>query len=732
MPPNNLMALLQILFGAGFTLAAAYSLGRLCLRPLRTPSVMALPVGAAILSLLVYFLLLTGWAEMAAFIALGICALLPMVWRDRRPKTIEKHERVDRITASILAVIFVAYGVLYLVHALAPELQPDAVGYHLGMPAEYLRLGAFPDRIDFYGMLPQGMEMLYLFAMAFGAHSAAKLVHFAFLIATAPVLLALGRRLGISDTVCWVAAAFYFCAPVVAISGTCAYTDAALVCCILATIYFLVAWRQEGDAMYLISAGLLAGFCYAIKLNALLIPVLGVLFVLVACWRTPKVALASSALLAAASAIMILPWMIRSVALTGNPVAPLFNAWFPNPYFLVSIERGLAKFMNSYAGFTFRNAWWELTMGGASHGIVGPLFLLLPVGLLALRYRAGRWVWLAGGLLALPWFINVGTRFLMPSLAFFALALAMTLPKPVAWAALAFHAVACWPAVVATYERPGLWRLDGFPWRAALRVQPELDYLRGALWDYRVAEMIKRNTRRHSRILGLIAVADAYTDREVMQYWQSALAVRVREELLEAYYAEKFPLYDWSAHWKEQRLLGMRFRIPAAAEFEWEIHEIDILRGEDRIRVDQDWRTGAWPNLFEAPFAFDGSQATRWRTWDPVQPGMFLDVDFGRPEIVSGASLTTHWLFPQLEMYGKGLDGRWIPLTKYAKAEPRRGDDLRKQTVVDLKRAGFEYIVTPVSGASGNGPLGKYLFEHASEWGIVDVGSFDTVRLLKL
>jgi hypothetical protein len=111
---------------------------------------------------------------------------------------------------------------------------------------------------------------------------------------------------------------------------------------------------------------------------------------------------------------------------------------------------------------------------------------------------------------------------------------------------------------------------------------------------------------------------------------------------------------------------------------------------------------------------------------------MFLDVDFGNPEIVTGASLTTHWLYPQIEMYGKGLDGRWIPLTKYAKAEPRQGDDLRKAAVLDLKRAGFEYIVTPVSGTSGNGPLGKYLFDHASEWGIVEVGGFDIVRLFKL
>ena len=91
--------------------------------------------------------------------------------------------------------------------------------------------------------------------------------------------------------------------------------------------------------------------------------------------------------------------MIRSLALTGNPLAPLFNAWFPHAYFLEATERTLAHFMRTYQGFEFRNAPWELALGGASHGILEPLFLALPVGLLALRSSAGRRVWLAAGLL---------------------------------------------------------------------------------------------------------------------------------------------------------------------------------------------------------------------------------------------------------------------------------------------------------------------------------------------
>jgi hypothetical protein len=727
------MFLLRILFGAAFTVAASCSLGRVCLWRIRAPRIMSLPVGAAVLSLCVFLLMLIEAANEISFLALGVCALLPLLLRDKRPRPEEKREPLDRVTVWLLIPILSAYGILYLVHALAPELQPDALYYHLGLVSEYFRLGTFPTRIGFYEVLPQGMEMLYLFAFAFGEHPAAKLVHFAFLIATGPVLLALGRRLGISDTVCWIAAALYWLSPVVGISGTCAYTDAALVCCILATFYFLIAWRDEARAVYLIPAGLLAGFCYAIKLNALLIPALAGLFVLIACRRNLKLALASSGLLAAATLIMIAPWMIRSAVLTGNPLAPLFNAWFPNPYFLAVTDRNLAKYLRTYDGFKFSNAPWELTVGGISHGILGPLFLLLPVGLLSLRRSAGRWAWLAGGLLAIPWFINVGTRFLMPSLPFFALAFVLALPRPAAWAALVFHAVICWPDVIAHYQRPQLWRLGGFPWKAALRLQPDRTYLHSALTDFPVAEMLNRATKTNGRILALTALSDAYINREIIQYWQSATGVRLREELLEVIAADGFPVYDWTARWKEQRLRGLRFRTLAEEPFEWEIHEVCVLMGDDCLRVDPQWHVTAWPNLFEAVFAFDGNQASRWRTWEATSPGMYLELEFGTPTMASGVSLATHWPLAQAEIFGKTVDGRWTLLSNKIKAEPRPKENLRRETMRSLRRAGIDYILTPAEGeAHGNLIIGKDLAAHAKEYGIVEIDRYQALRLYGL
>src|SRR3954468_14688376 len=147
------MTPLTILLAAAFTLTACYSAGRLPRRPLRAPRVMALPLGAAILGTIVFVLLAMGRADSTTFAVVGAIAIAPLLWRDRRPPLPQKHEPLDRTTAWLVAAIFVPYSVLYFVHALAPELQPDAVGYHLGLVAEYYRLGHFSDRIDFYGIL---------------------------------------------------------------------------------------------------------------------------------------------------------------------------------------------------------------------------------------------------------------------------------------------------------------------------------------------------------------------------------------------------------------------------------------------------------------------------------------------------------------------------------------------------------------------------------------------------
>jgi len=724
-----LPSLIPILAGALFTLATCYALGNLCLRALAVPRPVILATGAAALANLVFVLLLVGLAGAPAFALVGVVSLGAW-WRIRTPLLRDPEKTpLDRISRGLLAAALGIYALVYFIHALAPEIQPDGISYHLGLVAEYLRLGTFPARVGFYEMVPQGLEMLFLFAFAFGRHSAAKLVHFVLLLATLPLFRAIGRRLGLADLASWLAAALYFCAPVVAVSGTSSYTDAALVFFTLAAFYLLLVWRQEGDDRYLLPAGVAAGFGYAVKFPGIILLPLALLFVLLSGGRKAR----QFALLLGGGALMLAPWMLRDAILAGNPLAPLFNRWFPNPYFHAFTEQELARNLSSYAGVRLLEAPWQLAVGGKLQGIFGPLLLALPLGLLALGWRAGRLCWLAAALLAAPWFANHGARFLMPAFPFLALALAMVLPRPAAWACLALEAVACWPAVVDLYTLPYTWRLHAPPLAAALRLEPESEYLYRATAEYKIAGMIEQETRPGEKIFSLISGPRAYVDREMLEYWHSARADQLLDTLKVASLYQDAPLYDVTALFPQQVLRGVRFRLTRAHPGEWCVHEVRLFLGEDRVYSSPQWYLRARPEPWEAPAAFDDNLATRWRTWEPMRPGMYLEADFDRPQVLTSALMISHTPVYQVpfEIDGQGMDGKWHLLSSEPRVTVRPREELRRWAAQAVRRAGYRYLLA-ADTAEGNGLLTKDMLARLHDWDLEIAGQVGNVYLFRV
>src|SRR5258708_13010049 len=89
------------------------------------------------------------------------------------------------------------------------------------MPAASARLtGELLAAVSFYQRMPLGMEMPFAAAYSFGGDSAAKLVHFAFLLGSIPLILLVGEKLGASPVQAPIASALYFCTPMVGISAT--------------------------------------------------------------------------------------------------------------------------------------------------------------------------------------------------------------------------------------------------------------------------------------------------------------------------------------------------------------------------------------------------------------------------------------------------------------------------------------------------------------------------------
>ena len=706
------MTLLAIFFGAAFTLVTAYALGIVLLRKSEAPPEIVLAIGAVALSALIFVLLLLNLGYWWAFCGTGLLACA--AYLRFRPKL------VDRPGGLFYAILLLPYAVWYFVNALAPETAADGITYHLGLPAEYLRLHGFADSVTFYNILPQGMEMLYTMAFAFGRHSAAKLVEFTFFLATIPLIFRLGRRLGASDLACAVAAVFYFCAPVAGITGASSYNDAAGVFFMLAAFYLL-----PEDSLFF--AGLLAGFCYAIKMPGAMVVAAVVLYAIFARGRR-------AALIVAAGAILtIAPWMLRAVIVTGNPVAPLMSSVIRNPYFHAATEQELAANLRSFGEVRADQVPWELAFGDRLTGTFGPLLFALPIGLLALRKREGRLLWAAAILVALPWLTNTGARFLMPAVVLAGIALGISLPRPAAWAAIALQAILCSPQVLDLWETRYSFRLHEFPVAAALRIESESDYCKRRLDEYNVVKMVERATPPDSRTLALMTVATAYLDREVAVTWQSAEADRLLDTLRLASVYSSTPSFDWKAAWPAQTIRTLRFRMPAAYDGEWDINEVRLFSGDDRVFNSPQWTLSGWPNHWEAPLAFDSNLATRWRTWETVRAGMYMDIEMGNPQRLTSAVLVTHTpvFRVALEIYGQDSRGSWHMVSSSPEAIPRPPQDLRLEAARALRAAGYRYLLAP-TGSGGNAAIGNLLVGHEPEWGLERVGEAGRFYLFRV
>ena len=251
--------------------------------------------------------------------------------------------------------------------------------------------------------------------------------------------------------------------------------------------------------------------------------------------------------------------------------------------------------------------------------------------------------------------------------------------------------------------------------------------------EYNVARMIQRITPPDTRVLALLSVASAYLDREVAVTWQSAEADQLLDTLRLASLYSTSPAFDWKATWPERVVRTLRFRMPAAYQGEWDISEVQLFSGEERLFNSPQWTIGGWPNRWECPLAFDDNLATRWRTWENVRAGMYFDLELGNPQRLTAAILVTHtpaYRVP-LEIYGLDVQGRWHLLSNTPEAIPRPPKDIRLAAGRAVRRAGFRYVLVP-TGKGGNAPIGNILVGNEGEWGMERAGDAGRFYLLRV
>ncbi len=669
-------------------------------------------VGAAILSVAVFALCTLGlartpWLLLSTAVVMALVACVD--FGAAAPAVPDAWTMPERL---VFWAVILPFAILYIVNAAAPEISPDGSYYHLGLVRRYLNHGGFY-RIttDLFANFTQGCEMLFLVAYAVGKHSAAALIHCAFLLALPAALVAYGRRVQM-QTAGVIAALLVFVSPVVGIDGSSAYVDVALA---FAGFLCFYALERSTDSRMLLVAGLLAGFCFAIKYTGVAAICYAVIIVF---WQTRSFRKVMLVLLP--SALVAIPWLVKNWIVVANPFSPFFNRVFPNPYIHVAFEDSLREAMHHLSGYSL--GWgtpFELTLGGGLlQGTLGPAFLLAPLGLLALRNAHGRRALGAAALFGLPWFSNIGTRFLIPALPFVALSMGITLSRwpRLALTILVLNAIACWPWVLGLYCAPFNWRLTRFPVSAALRLSSENEFLDKYAPEVRFARLVQEKIPATGVVYTAQPLMTSYTDRTILLNYAAALNSRLEQVLATPIKPELQPTTRVTFTFPAQSVAKVRW-VATGDEPAWSIHELSAgLRP-----------TYAEPNRWDASLAGDGRLVTSWEPWDRVRPGMAFEARTegeGPTELVS---FTTRPLdrAPSLRLDGEMAAGGWRTLSAAPKVETGIAvSDLRAEATAELRRCGVTHVL--IHDAE---PLGPDFRAKTEQWDVDFIGEATPLRL---
>jgi hypothetical protein len=643
--------------------------------------------GAAVLSFVQFWIVLFGLAYWQTFAIVGVASIAAGL----RIKQSYQHLST-RIPAAYWA-LFAAFGLYYFLQALKPEASPDGATYHLGWVAQTFREHGFHAHTEnFYWAFPKGLEMLFLYAFAFGKHSAAALVHFAFLIALAAAVILYARRhdqllAGVF------ASLLVFLSPAVALDGTTAYADVALAAAAFGSFRAVDLWKQTGCQRLLLLAATLAGFSFTIKYTGLLVVAYVLIVILIR--RASLYAITPALLLTSL-------YLVRNWLVVGNPVSPFLNSWFPNPHVHVAFETMIRGMMRRYPGIdSYWSLPWETTVRGVVlQGFLGPVFLLLPLSLLALRTPLGRTIMIAGAVFALAVTGNIGTRFWIPSLPFFALGLGLVISR---WPALtacivAFHAITALPPVARLYTAPGAPMLSGLPIRTTL---PELTD------SYDVVRIIQKHVPANVTVFALAWVMEAYTTPNIRTHHLSAANERLAETLWTPVTEGLQPGKRFSFTFPKRAVTSIRitqtdsikpdptassdkpgFMVlnkPRVQSDQWAINELRVFSNGKQIPQSAGWKVYAQPNPWDAPLAFDKNPTTAWKTWEPTKPGMYFELDFGRLIDIDAVTFDSPNAQAPMRFEWNGAYAR--------QSEAPLRPDLRSLATAALRREGIGYVL---------------------------------------
>lgn len=402
--------------------------------------IISVALGLATLSYSTFILGLLGLYNNAGAIVSTVTLLFLAcyaIWHTASLKYLQEKTLFSWTATGTVFLIGVV-AVFLFAKALWPAVYVDAVTYHLGIPNYYLQEGAFvyiPE--DMCSGYPFITEMLYTLAMLVAGQKAAQCTSvLIFLLSILAVYEFSKTLLGVryAGLTCVV----YTLTPCLMDATLTFGNDLCLVYYMVMATYCFFLWHmQYRSERMLILIGLFAGICLSIKYTAFIfipIPLLAG-FIYNAVKNEERLGwplLRRVMICGAATIIVCLPWMLKNILYTGNPIYPAFFSVFGGEDINPEIYAVAARWGGSVSADTILTAAFQKFQGlflfsppfSVTYGLLGNtglVFLFFLPLLLFMRRTSAiiKALVCCAGFMFILWIATYGAiRYYYPGIAF--------------------------------------------------------------------------------------------------------------------------------------------------------------------------------------------------------------------------------------------------------------------------------------------------------------------------
>jgi hypothetical protein len=431
-----------------------------------------------------------------------------------------------------------------------------------------------------------------------------------------------------------------------------------------------------------------------------------------------------------------MPYLVRNAVWFQNPVAFFGNSVFRNPYFHISFEQDYARNLAHLNGLEWSGAPMQLTTGGPNvEGCLGAVFLLAPLALLGVLWPQTRFLLIAALATMVSFPAARSPRYLIPALPMIAIAMLFVIRR-VRWssavlaAIVVAHLVTSWPTHLDRWYRHPGWHVAQIPWRVDTRKVSEDSWLLDHSEEYAITRRMDAAIPTSQSVFSMACPgAKAYTDRDIIIVFQSARGEKLGDPMYSTWNSPNSGRERWRFRFAPVDVREIRLEQQGASLVQqWSVNEVNLQLNGVEVPIGASAHPYAWPNPWDVQMAFDGDGITRWRTWEPLKPGMHLGIRFDVPTHLDGLTTLD---FPdqfQSKVTLKILTeaGKWIEAPPPA-LEIVPAVDLRKQAAQVIKRAGIHYIL-----------LSKYqwnsaaFLDVAAAWGLTPVTGTANYKLFRI